>query len=98
MTALIFGLLLPVPAAAQTTIFNTKDFHQDRELWTSPAYYRNNTVGQLRGMAIDFDSGGRGTGQEATARAYGSAGTGRVGALNLATPYPYKNAWEHYQA
>ena len=27
-----------------------------------------------------------------------SEGTGRVGALNLASPYPYKNAWEHYQA
>ena len=72
ITALLIGLSLAVPAAAQTTIFNTKDFRQDRELWTSPAYYRNNTVGQLRGMAIDYDSGGRGSGQEATARAYGS--------------------------
>ena len=59
MRALFIILLLSIPAAAQTTIFNTKDFHQDRELWTNPAYYRNNTVGQLRGMAIDYDSGGR---------------------------------------
>src|SRR5262245_41860626 len=98
ISALLVGLLLSVPAAAQTTIFNTKDFHQDGELWTNPAYYLNNTVGQLRGMAIDFDSGGKGSGQEATARAYGSAGTGRVGALDLASPYPYKTAAEHYQA
>ena len=98
IAALLVGLLLSVPAAAQTTIFNTKDFRQDRELWTNPAYYLNNTVGQLRGMAIDYDSGGKGTGQEATARAYGSAGTGRVGALDLASPYPYTNASEHYQA
>jgi hypothetical protein len=49
-------------------------------------------------MAIDFDSGGRGSGQEATARPYGSAGTGRVGALDLTTPYPFKTAWEQYQA
>jgi hypothetical protein len=98
IAALLVGLSLPVPAAAQTTIFNTTDFRQDRERWTDPAYYRNNTVGQLRGMAIDFDSGGRGSGQEAGARAFGSAGTGRVGALDLATPYPYTSAWEHYQA
>ena len=98
LTALIIVLCLSVPAAAQTTIFNTKNFHQDRDLWTNPAYYLNNTVGQLRGMAIDYDSGGKGSGQEATARAYGTPGTGRVGAVDLASPYPYKTAMEHYQA
>src|SRR5215475_1438764 len=98
ITALVVVLLLAVPAAAQTTIFNTKDFHQDRELWTNPAYYLNNTVGQLRGMAIDYDSGGKGSGQEATARAYGTPGTGRAGALDLASPHPFKTAAEHYRA
>ena len=98
IAALLVGLWLSSPAAAQTTIFTTTDFRQDRALWTDPAYYRNNTVGQLRGMAIDVDSGGRGTGQEATARAYGSAGTGRVGALNLASPYAFTIAREHYEA
>src|SRR5262245_61156761 len=98
VTALVVVLSLSVPALAQTTIFNTKDFHQDRDLWTNPAYYLNNTVGQLRGMAIDFDSGGKGSGQEATARAYGTPGTGRVGARDVASPYPYKTAWEHYRA
>jgi hypothetical protein len=92
------AFILPATALAQTTIFNTKDFRQDRDLWTNPLYYLNNTAGQLRGMAIDFDSGGRGTGQEATARAYGSAGTGRVGALDLASPYAFKTASEHYRA
>src|SRR5213593_63759 len=96
--AALLTVLLSLPAAAQTTIFNTKDFRQDRDLWTNPAYYRNNTVAQLRGMAIDYDSGGRGSGQEAAARAYGSEGTGRVGGLNLASPYGFKTAWEHYQA
>src|ERR1051325_2002383 len=81
--ALAGVLLLAASAAAQTTIFNTKDFHQDRDLWTNPAYYLNNTVGELRGMAIDYDSGGKGKGQEATARAYGSSGTGRAGALEM---------------
>src|SRR5688572_12778297 len=82
-----------LPAAAQTTIFNTKDFRQDRALWTDPAYYRNNTPGQLRGMALNIlpysDSG-----QVADARLYGSEGTGRPGAVNLASPYPYSSAWE----
>lgn len=101
IAALLVGLSLSTPAAAQTTqptIFTTTDFRQDRERWTDPAYYRNNTVSQLRGMAIDLDSGGRGSGQEASARAYGSEGTGRVGALNLASPYPFKTALEQYDA
>jgi len=98
IAALVVGLSLSVPASAQTTIFTTTDFHQDRERWTDPAYYENNTVGQLRGMGINFDSGGRGSGQEAAARAYGSKGTGRVGALDLASPYPFTTAMEHYDA
>src|SRR5215470_14560835 len=96
--ALFVILLLSASAAAQTTIFNTKNFHQDRDLWTKPEYYLNNTVGQLRGMAIDFDNGGKGTGQEATARVYGSSGTGKVGVMDLASSYPYKTASEHYHA
>lgn len=101
MAALLVGVALSVRPVAQTTpatIFTTTDFRQDREHWTDPAYYRNNTVGQLRGMAFDFDSGGKGDRQESGARAYGSQGTGRVGGLQLASPYPYKGAWEHYQA
>ncbi len=98
IAAVIIGVSLSAPAAAQTTIFNTTDFRQDRERWTDPAYYRNNTVGELHGMAIDVDSGGRGDRQEASARPYGSAGTGRVGALDLASPYSYKTAREHYEA
>jgi hypothetical protein len=96
--ALLVGLSLATPAAAQTTIFTTTDFRQDRERWTDPAYYRNNTVGELRGMAFDHDSGGQGSGQEATARSYGSQGTGRVGALDLASPYKFTSAREHYEA
>jgi hypothetical protein len=96
VAALLLGLSFSVPAAAQTTIFTTTDFRQDRDQWTDPAYYRNNTVGQLRGMAINVE--GRGTGQELSARPYGSQGTGKPGALNLASPYPYMNAWDHYQA
>jgi len=96
IAALLVGLSVSMPAAAQTTIFTTTDFRQDRDRWTDPAYYRNNTPGQLRGMAINVE--GRRTGQELSARVYGSEGTGKVGAVNLKSPYPYTNAWDHYQA
>ena len=84
LAALLIGLSTGTPTVAQD-IFTTKDFRQDREHWTDPAYYRNNTTGELRRMAEDVDR-------------YGSEGTGRVGALNLASPYSYMSAWEHYQA
>src|SRR5918996_977176 len=94
---LVVGVMLSSTAAQQTTIFTTTDFRKDRALWTDPAYYRNNTPGQLRGMALDIvpysDSG-----QVADARKYGSEGTGKPGAVNLTSPHPYKTAWEHYQA
>ena len=97
ITALLACLSLSAPFAQQTTIFTTSDFHRDRALWTDAAYYRNNTVGQLRGMALNItpysDSG-----QVGGARLYGSEGTGRAGAVNLASPYPYTSAWAHYQA
>lgn len=82
--AFVASLAFVAPANAQTTIFNTGDFHQDREHWTDPAYYLSNTVGELREMQVE-------------AR-FGQAGTGEVGALDLASPYPYATAEEHYQA
>src|SRR6476620_10016572 len=95
--ATLIGLALSIPIAAQTeksTIFTTNDFRQDRALWTDPAYYRNNTPGQLRGMAINVE--GRRTGQELSARPYGSQGTGRADAPSLKSPYSYTNAWDQY--
>jgi hypothetical protein len=97
IAAAIVGLSLPLPVAAQTTIFNTKDFRQDRALWTNPAYYKNNTPGQLRGMAIGIVPY-EDRGQVGSSRVYGSEGTGRPGATNIASPYSYKTAIEHYTA
>ena len=95
--AAVAGLSLSVLAAEQTTIFTTKDFHKDKALWASPAYYRNNTPAELTGMALNImpyqDSG-----QIGAARLYGSQGTGKEGATKLASPYPFKTAMEHYQA
>ena len=96
IAALLIGLSLAAPTAAQT-LFTTEDYRQDRELWTDPAYYRNNTIGQLRGMAFDYDSGGEGTGQTARSRLYGSEGSGED-AFELTSPYPYTSSSEHYQA
>ena len=98
IAAVLVGLSLSVPAAAQTTtLFNTRNFRQDRALWTDPAYFRNNTAGQLRGMALNIEPY-QDSGQVGSARLYGSEGTGRVGAVNLASPYPYTSASAHYQA
>src|SRR4030095_6730673 len=95
MGAALAGLSLSVLAAEQTTIFNTKDFHKDKALWNSPAYYRNNTPAELVGMALNIvpyqDSG-----QIGAARLYGSQGTGKAGATNLASPYPFQTPTAHY--
>lgn len=83
IAALVMGILPMVPGTAQD-IFTTEDFRADREHWADPAYYRNNTVFEIRDMDRDSD--------------FGEEGTGRVGAADLASPYPYTSAWEHYQA
>ncbi len=100
IAALLVGLSLSAPAqaAAAPTIFDTPDFKQDRALWTSPAYYKNNTAGQLRGMALDIDAPEDATGQPAGARRYGSEGTAKLGGRSLVSPYPFKTAKEHYEA
>ena len=82
--ALLATLSLGNLAAAQD-IFTTEDFRKDSAHWTDPAYYRNNTASELRRMGENSDR-------------YGSNGTGQVGAWNLASPYSYASAWEHYQA
>jgi len=99
MAALLVGLSLGTPAVAQD-IFTTQDYRQDRALWTDPAYYRNNTPGQLRGQAFNFASVGDEGGQIGNSRVYGSEGTAQpmpAGEL-LKSPYLYASAWEHYQA
>jgi hypothetical protein len=99
------AVLLAASASAQSPglaldLFTTDDIRNDRDLWTNPAYYRNNTPRQIRGQAFNFDSGGQGSGQIAASRAYGTEGSATTGPLDelLRSPYPYRTASEHYQA
>lgn len=82
--AMFLASLSPSCPAGAQDIFTTRDFRQDRERWSDPAYYRYNSADEMREM------------DQATV--YGLEGTGRVGAMELASPYPYASAWEHYQA
>lgn len=83
MAAALLGAAFSVSANAQT-LFTTNEIRNDRELWDDPAYYHNNTVREMRDMDRAGVPGGEGTGIE--------------GSLELASPYPYTSAWEHYRA
>jgi hypothetical protein len=73
---------MAVPAGAQN-LFTTKDFRQDREHWTDPAYYLRNTARELTDMQVD--------------NRYGKEGSG-ADKFDIKSPYPFKTSWEHYQA
>jgi hypothetical protein len=82
--ALVIGLAATGSAAAQT-IFTTDDFRQDRALWTDPAYYRSNSVSELRGMQVDARYGEEGEGDD-----YATS--------DMVSPYGFATAWEHFTA
>lgn len=68
---------------AQTTLFSTADYRQDRDRWTDPAYYLHNTARQLTDMQVDNRFGQKGEGRDE---------------YDIKSPYPFTSAWEHYQA
>lgn len=72
IAALLVCRSVSAPTEAQTTIVTTTERRQEGERWIDPANSRSNTRGELRGMAITVE--GRRTGQELSARVYGSAG------------------------
>ena len=49
------GVRAQVPASGGTapTLFSTKDYRQDRDRWTDPAYYLFNSARELTDMQVD---------------------------------------------
>jgi hypothetical protein len=83
--ALLVLSLFPsaLPAVAQTTLFTTADYRQDRERWTDPAYYLFNSARELSDMQVDNRYGQKGKGEDT---------------YKIRSPYPFTDSWEHYQA
>ena len=80
----MIATLAACTSLAAQDIFTTDDYLADREHWSDPAYYRNNSQFEIREMDH--------------ASELGEEGTGVVGALDLESPYAYTSAWEHYEA
>jgi hypothetical protein len=81
--ALFFTLALATSTAAQTTLFTTKDYRQDRDRWTDPAYFVFNTARELTDMQVDTRFGQKGKGEDE---------------YTIKSPYSFRTSEEHYQA
>src|SRR5687768_2390243 len=75
--------LLVAGTGAQTTLFTTSDFRNDRDRWTDPAYFLHNTARELTDMQVDNRFGQKGKGADEYV---------------LKSPHPYRTSDEHYQA
>ena len=82
-------------------MFTTKDFYQDRDLWTDKRYWRCNAPRQL----ADLRSGGAGTatadpriGSNPPVSARWGDCDKDWGRENVVSPYPFATAKEHYEA
>jgi hypothetical protein len=80
--ATLFTMSVASGLGAQT-LFTTEDYRQDREHWTDPAYYEDNTARELTDMQVNNRYGERGSGADN---------------YTLTSPYPYRSSEEHYQA
>src|SRR5688572_20820688 len=76
-------LAFATAAAAQTPLFSTQDYRQDRDRWTDPSYFLDNTARELTDMQVDNRFGQKGSGADK---------------FDVKSPYPFKTSWEHYEA
>ena len=83
VAALALSLSLTTSALAQTTLFTTKDYRQDRDRWTDPAYYVYNTARELTDMQVDNRFGQKGAGADQ---------------YDIKSPYPFRSSSQHYDA
>jgi hypothetical protein len=81
--AAVVALATLAAAQQQATLFTTKDYRQDRDRWTDPAYYLFNSSRELTDMQVDNRFGQKGKG---------------VDKYQIKSPYAFKDSWEHYQA
>ena len=81
--AAMVASLLATSALAQTTLFSTEDYRQDRDRWTDPAYYLHNTARELTDMQVDNRFGQKGSGADE---------------YDIRSPYSFRASSEHYAA
>jgi hypothetical protein len=83
LASVIMILAFAATAAAQTTLFSSQDYRQDRDRWTDPSYFLHNTARELTDMQVDNRYGQKGSGADK---------------FDVKSPYPFKTSWEHYEA
>src|SRR5687768_13112560 len=83
VVSLALSLSLAASAAAQSTLFTTPDYRQDRDRWTDPAYFLHNTARELTDMQVDNRFGQKGTAADE---------------YDIKSPYAFRTSLEHYEA